>query len=86
MEGQLTGIQTGSSDGIKAQVIEKDLTGDGCADVLVSLALPSVPGYGDAILAVYVCQGSQYLRHSLFGRVGAGGRGEGLYEGGGAQS
>jgi hypothetical protein len=84
LEGLLNGIQTGSAERVKAQVIERDLTGDGCADVLVSLALPSVPGYGDAILAVYVCQGERYLRHGLFGRVGAGGRGEGLYEGGGA--
>jgi hypothetical protein len=85
LEGLLTGIQTGSSEKIKAQVIEKDLTGDGCADVLVGLALPSVPGYGDAILAVYACQGDRYLRHGIFGRVGAGGRGEGLYDGGGAR-
>ncbi len=84
LEGLLTKIRTGSNDVIKAQVIEKELTGDDCADVLVSLALPSVPGYGDAILAAYVCQDDRYLRQGLFERVGAGLRGEGLYEGGGA--
>jgi hypothetical protein len=85
LEGLLTGIQTGSAERIKAQVIEKDLTGDDCVDVLVSMALPSVPGYGDALLAAYVCQGDRYMRRGLFSRVGAGGRGEGLYEGGGAR-
>lgn len=84
LESQLANIQTGSTEMIKAQVIAQDVTGDGCGDVLVSLALPSVPGYGDAILATYNCQGDRYVRHNLFGRVGAGSRGEGLYDGGGA--
>ena len=85
LENQLTDVRTGSTEAIKAQVLAQDLTGDGCEDVVVSLALPSVPGCGDAILAAYTCQGDRYARHNLFGRVGAGSRGEGLYEGGGAR-
>jgi hypothetical protein len=85
LKGQIAGIQTGSAEQITAQVLEQDVTGDGCTDVIVSLALPTLPGYGDAILAVYACQGDRYVRHSLFGRVGAGSRGEGLYDGGGAR-
>lgn len=81
----LTGIQTGTTEKIKAQILARDLTGDGCVDVIVSLALPTIPGYGDAIVAVYTCQGDQYVRHNLFGRVGAGSRGEGLFDGGGAR-
>ena len=85
LQALLSGIETGAAEKIKAQVLSQDLTGDGCADVVVSVALPSVPGYGDAILAAYTCQGEQYARHNLFGRVGAGSRGEGLYDGGGAR-
>jgi hypothetical protein len=85
LQAQLTGLQTGSPQKVKVQVLAHDVTGDSCADVVVSLALPSVPGYGDAILAVYTCQGTGYIRHNLFGRVGAGSRGIGLYEGGGAR-
>jgi hypothetical protein len=84
LESQLANTQTGSTEMIKTQVLAQDVTGDGCEDVIVSLALPSVPGYGDAILAAYTCQGDRYVRHNLFGRVGAGSRGEGLYDGGGA--
>ena len=85
LQERLTAIDTGSGEQVMADVVIGDLTGDGCEDVLVSLALPSVPGYGDAILAAYICQEDGYVRHNLFGRVGAGSRGEGLYEGGGAR-
>lgn len=85
LESRLTDIETGSTEAVKAQVLTRDVTGDGREDVLVGLALPSVPGYGDAILAAYLPQGQAYVRHNLFARVGAGSRGEGLYESGGAR-
>lgn len=85
LQTQLTETQTDSGEKIKTQVIDQDVTGDSIPDVIVSLALPSVPGYGDTILAVYACEGGQYWRHGIFGRTGAGGRGEGLYNSGGAR-
>jgi len=84
LENRLVGIQTDSNEKVKAQVIVDDVTGDSIVDVIVSLALPTAPGYGDAILAIYTCQDGQYLRHSIFGRTGAGSRSEGLFDGGGA--
>ncbi len=85
LQEELAGIRTSSSDRIKAQVMTLDVTGDSIPDVTISLVLPTMPGYGDAILATFACQDHQYVRHGLFGRTGAGSRGEDLYDSGGAR-
>lgn len=84
LENYLSEKVVNSDQKIKTQVVTQDLTRDSIADIIVSLTLPAIPDYGDSIVAVFACEDGRYIRHNLFGRTGAGSRGENLYNSGGA--
>jgi hypothetical protein len=78
-------VSTDLDEAIRLQIGTWDVTGSGVPDLLIGVTIPYADGDGETHLLFFRCAEGRYEGEILFRRAGAGGRMEGLYEGGGVE-
>jgi hypothetical protein len=78
-------VSTDLDEAIRLQIGTWDVTRSGVPDLLIGVTIPYADGDGETHLLFFRCAEGQYEGEILFRRAGAGGRMEGLYEGGGVE-